>query len=150
MPSLTLGCWKQLSKSSLDVGPSLGGAKPPIWTTSRTAGVKGNHPIAGHGSFLPDAHILTTVSEVFDLDPELLLQFLDQNAHLTYTPQCGRFDRGTHHPVARVAIDQGNHFSAVIVPYWHDKGGFRTKAWTGTIKTQLGLVAGLVYVLTEH
>jgi hypothetical protein len=134
---------------------------PPIRTTSRTAGIVGDHSLLGHESYLPDSQVLKVVSEAMNLDPTLLLQFLDQNAHMVPPMYASRFesseldedhygrstigmiggrDKLVRSEVVRIALDQGNHLTAIITP--HDLQGpprprgirpvfTKPRAWTG-------------------
>lgn len=87
-------------------------------TRPRVAGVRGQHPIPGHLSYLLDPQILNDVQESLDLDPGIVLQFLDQNTHL-HSPilNIRSSSRGLMNPVNfRLALDQSNHLTAVVIP----------------------------------
>jgi hypothetical protein len=86
---------------------------------------------------------LNEVSEALDLNPDFLLRYLDQNTHLTYALRSLKLQsEGIAHNIwsrtepteLRIAVDQANHLSAVIIP--GEKSGisqssYNTDTWTG-------------------
>jgi hypothetical protein len=109
-----------LSGSQFKTTPSPANEAPVI-TWPRTAGLLGVHPIKGHISALPDVGVLDLVLEHFDLGADVLLRYLDQNAHLAYRvqtleqlPLANYASKQSLRREIRVGIDQANHFTVIM------------------------------------
>lgn len=90
-------------------------AEAPIIVRSRTAGRNGSHPLAAvreHISRLPDPEVLSVVAGSLNLDPHVLLRFLDQQEHLTPKSRLKPFADGGFE--VNIGLDQGNHLMAYL------------------------------------
>jgi hypothetical protein len=72
-----------------------------------------------HKSYLPDPDVLGSVAAALELDPELLLLFLDQQEHFTYQPtlgkRCKSTKSGQSHFKIEVGFDQGSRWMSYVV-----------------------------------
>ncbi|KAF2119910.1 hypothetical protein BDV96DRAFT_313376 [Lophiotrema nucula] len=93
----------------------------PVLTWSRTAGVAATHPIEGHASILPDPEALEKVANHLDPKCDLVLQYLDQNAHLNFKGR-GRPKVSNaraklsmrYNTAFQVMVDQANHVTVAL------------------------------------
>lgn len=92
-------------------GPTYDG---PILTRPRTAGFPSTHPIPNHFSRLPYSKDLIRFAIAADLDPEVLLTFLNQRNHLVYNPESSNLGDRQNEIKLQLGFDQANHLMAVI------------------------------------
>ncbi|PSN69384.1 hypothetical protein BS50DRAFT_341128 [Corynespora cassiicola Philippines] len=103
------------------VANTFGNNNVPVLTWPRTAGVPGTHPIKDHTTALLEPAALKSIAMKMQLNPDILLRHLNQNAHLSYRTHTrehlgftrNRWDRSDRR-VLRLCLDQANHMTVVM------------------------------------
>ncbi|KAI0813237.1 ankyrin repeat-containing domain protein [Xylaria sp. FL0064] len=94
--------------------------RAPTLTRSRTARVRGTHPIGGHVSYLPEPSALSSVAAATQLNCDILLRHLDKQEHLVYRRQVQprKQRKRTRSPRMwfdiSIGIDQENYVTAAF------------------------------------